>query len=95
MLSRTTETIVTFHSSFHVKGLDHPQPPGRYLVVTELELLDNMSSVAWRRKATVLHLPAVDVAAMSRQAVTVDPGDLEAALTSDGLPGADMRIGSS
>ncbi|MCW0233266.1 MAG: hypothetical protein OJJ21_06690 [Ferrovibrio sp.] len=88
MSSRSTETTVTFTHPFLVKGLDGLQPPGTYLVVTEEERLENLSFPAWHRTGTQLHLPAIATASATRQAVTIDPADLAAALIADGRPGA-------
>lgn len=84
MSSRSTETTVTFLHAFHLKGLEQPQPAGTYLVVTEEELLDALSFPAWQRTGTQLHLPAIGLPALSRQAISIDPVDLSAALLADG-----------
>jgi hypothetical protein len=84
MSSRSTETTVTFLHAFHMKGLEQPQPAGTYLVVTEEELLDALSFPAWQRTGTQLHLPAIGLPALLRQAISIDPVDLSAALVADG-----------
>lgn len=83
MSSRSTEATVTFQQPFHMKGLDQAQPAGTYLVVTEEDLIDSLSFPAWHRTGTQLHLPAIGVPSLSRQAITIDPADLSSALLAD------------
>ena len=58
MSIRTTEKTVTFCRPFTLAALDGPQPAGTYHVVTEEEQIPDLSFVAFRRVATLLHLPA-------------------------------------
>jgi hypothetical protein len=88
MSSRSTENTVTFLHPFHVKGLEQTQPPGTYLVVVEEELIDSLSFPAWHRTGTQLHLPAIGIPALSRQALTINPADLSAALLADAPRGS-------
>lgn len=92
MPERSTETIITFANAFHIKGLDHPQMPGQYLVVTEEVLLEGLSFPVWQRTATLMHLPAITAPAVMRQVFRIDAEDLVAAMAADGKPGADQRI---
>jgi len=54
---RTTESTITFRRPFTLSALDKAQPAGTYRVVTEEEEIDGLSFVAFRRTATLLHLP--------------------------------------
>jgi hypothetical protein len=45
--------------------------------------LDNLSILAYRRISTTIELPAVGTAGSRRQVITIDPLELEAALTRD------------
>ena len=63
MSTRTTETTVTFRRSFTLLSLDGAQPAGTYRLVTEEEQIPGLSFTAFRRTATLLHLPADPVPA--------------------------------
>jgi hypothetical protein len=81
---RTTETTITFRRPFTLSALDKAQPAGTYRVVTEEEEIDGLSFVAFRRTATLLHLPALATASATQQVVTVDPLEWTAILEADG-----------
>ncbi|MCC7276600.1 MAG: hypothetical protein IT561_28315 [Alphaproteobacteria bacterium] len=84
MAVRTTESTVTFHHPFTLTVIDGPLPAGTYrLVVDDEELLD-LSFAAFRRTATMLHVPAIAVAGGTRHVFLVDQGELTAALEADG-----------
>lgn len=83
MSDRSTETTVTFRHPFRLAALDGPQPAGTYMVVTDEEEIVGLSHVAFRRTATMLHLPAVGAAAVRTEVVCIDPLELTAALIAD------------
>lgn len=83
MATRTTEASVTFCRPFKLAGLDGMQPAGTYRVVTEEEQIPGLSFVAFRRLATLLHLPADPAPGVSCQVDNVDPAKLAAALAAD------------
>ena len=58
MTTRTTTKGVTFRRPFHLKGVDRLLPPAEYSVVTDEEVLDGLSFVAYRRVSTVIFVPA-------------------------------------
>jgi hypothetical protein len=80
---RTSREEITFSHPFTLPGLDGPQPAGTYLVVTEEEEIPGLSFLAWKRVATVIHLPAMGVASAIEQVITIQPQDLVAAQTRD------------
>lgn len=80
---RTTQTTVTFERAFALKAVDRLQPAGTYRLVTEEEELDGLSFTAFRRTATLLHLPAMSSTGGSYRVVPVDPGEIAAALATD------------
>lgn len=86
MSVRTTETLVTFTQPFRTTALDDLQPAGTYRVVTDEEEMIGMSFLAFRRTATALHLPAIEISAMTRQVVQIDPTELDAILKADSRP---------
>lgn len=83
MADRTTETTVTFTRPFTLTGLDRPQPAGVYRLETDEEEVPGLSFVAFRRTATMLHLPALSTPGHAAEVVPVDPAELTAALEAD------------
>ena len=81
---RTIETMVTFRHPFVLAALEATQPAGTYRVVTEEEEIDGLSFVAFRRTATLLHLPALSTASATQQVVNVDPLEWTAIVEADG-----------
>src|SRR5258708_13063297 len=83
MATRTTETSVTFVHSFTLSSVDGVQPPGTYDLTTDEEQLPGLSFNAFRRLATLLHLPANPPPGRTRYIVQVDPRELAEALAAD------------
>jgi len=83
MSTRTTVTTVTFQRSFTLAALAGTQPAGTYRLVTEEEQIPGLSFTAFRRTATLLHLPADPVPGGTSQVVSVSPDELAEALASD------------
>ena len=81
---RTTETTITFRRPFTLSALDKAQPSGTYRVVTEEEEIPGLSFVAFRRTATLLHLPALSATSHTHQVVQVDPEEWAAVVEADG-----------
>ena len=81
---RTTETTITFRCPFTLSALDKVEPAGTYRVVTEEEEIDGLSLVAFRRRATLLHLPALSTASATQLVVNVDPLEWTAIVEADG-----------
>ena len=79
---RTTETTVTFRHSFALADLMPEQPSGTYRVVTEEEEIPGLSFVAFRRTATLLHLPALSTSGI-HQVVSVAPAQWAAIIKGD------------
>ena len=83
MPDRSTETTVTFRHPFQLSALDGPQAAGTYMVVTDEEEILGLSYTAFRRTATLLHLPALGVSRTRAEVVCIDPLELTAALIAD------------
>jgi hypothetical protein len=83
MPDRSSETLVTFRRPFRLASFDAPQPAGTYRVVTDEEEILGLSFQAYRRTATVLHVPAVSVLSGQTQALPIDPDELASALRAD------------
>ena len=77
MTTRTTSKIVTFARSFTLKGVDRILPPGEYRVVTDEELIEELSF------PTMIFVPADSHRASSVEMVTIDPLDLKEAQDRD------------
>jgi hypothetical protein len=78
---RTTTKTVTFHRPFHLKGVDRLLSPANYRVVTDEELIEDLSFSAYRRASTVVFVAAESGCAV--ELVTIDPSDLQAAMDRD------------
>ena len=83
MSIRTTETTVTFRRPFTLAALDGLQPAGTYRVVVEEEQIPGLSFAAFRRVATLLHMPADPLPGGTRQVVSVLPDELAEAVAAD------------
>ncbi|KAF0123374.1 MAG: hypothetical protein FD152_3334 [Xanthobacteraceae bacterium] len=83
MAGRSTETTVTFHRPFSLSAVEWPLPPGRYRCVIDEEEISGLSFVAFRRSATLPHLPALSVRGQATQVIAVDPAELDATQATD------------
>ena len=82
MTIRTTTSTVTFRQPFLLKGAERTMPAGDYSVVTDEELIDGLSFLAYRRVLTAIHLPMAGHGS-SIEVLVVDPKDLDAAQVRD------------
>ena len=82
--TRTTETAITFRHPFVLTALEATQPAGTYRLVVEEEEIPGLSFVAFRRTATLLHLPALSATSDTHQVVSVDPVEWAAIVEADG-----------
>jgi hypothetical protein len=58
MATRSKETTLTFSKAFALSDVDRPLP-GTYRVVVDEEDISSLSFLAFRRIATMLHVPAI------------------------------------
>jgi hypothetical protein len=79
MTVRTSSKTVTFAHPFLLKGVDRILAAGDYQVVTDEELIEELSFPVYRRVATMIFLPAKSGSASTVEMVTIDPQDLQAA----------------
>ncbi len=88
MSVRTTETTVTFKRPFTLPSVDSPQPAGTYRLVMDEEEILGLSFLAFRRTATMLHIPAISpalsISARPNQVFPVNSAELAPALEADG-----------
>ena len=82
MTTRTTRKTVTFRHRFRLEGVDQTLPAGEYQVVTDEELIEELSFPVYRRTSTMMFVPAQSHG-NSIEMVTIDPRDLQAALERD------------
>jgi hypothetical protein len=68
---------------FKLRDLDDIQPAGDYLLDTDEELIEGLSRLAYRRVATLLHLPSTSRPQGRTEVVSVSPAELDAALEKD------------
>jgi len=85
MIARSLSKAVVFSRSFLLKGVDRMLPAGAYRVVTDEELIEGISFLAYRRVATMIFVPSPQ-GASSIEMATIDPLDLQAALERDLVP---------
>jgi hypothetical protein len=83
MITRTHSKSVVFSQPFLLKGVDRVLPPGEYRVMTDEELIEGLSFLAYRRVSTVIFVPAQSHHASSVEMVAIDPRDLQAAQDQD------------
>jgi hypothetical protein len=83
MKTRTNRKTVTFGGAFVLGGFDRELPAGAYVVETDEELIEGLSFPAWRRVATLIHLPATPAHPGRTETLSVDPAALDAARKRD------------
>jgi hypothetical protein len=79
MTTRTNRVTLTFRHPFSLHGVERQLAPGQYEVVTDEELIEELSFPVYRRVATLIFLPAEAYEPSSIEMVNVDPADLAAA----------------
>ena len=70
---------MTFAHPFLLKGVDRILAPGDYRIVTDEELIEELSFPVYRRVATMIFVPAESGSASNVEMVPIDPKDLQAA----------------
>jgi hypothetical protein len=81
MTLRTTSKIVTFARPFTLRGVGRLLPAGNYPVVTDEELIEELSFSVYRRVSTMIFVPGES--ASSVEMVGIDPQDLQTAQERD------------
>ena len=80
---RTHETTVTFTHPFKLSVFDREQPAGTYRLVIDEEAIPDISFLAYRRSATMLHTPALAAPQGRNERLSVNAAELDAALLKD------------
>jgi len=82
MMTRSHSKTVVFRHPFELKGVDRVLPPGNYRVVTDEELIQELSFPVYRGISTMIFVP-VETYNASIEMVTIDPCHLQEALDRD------------
>ena len=85
MATRTTETTLTFRRPFTLSAVGESLPAGAYRVAVDEDEILGLSFLAFRRTATMLHVPALSAPIGLRQMFVVDADELAAAVETDRL----------
>ena len=83
MTTRSNEMTLTFSKPFALSEVDRPLPAGAYRVVVDEEDIPGLSFLAFRRTATMLHVPALSAPGGHKEIFVVNPDELAAALEAD------------
>ena len=83
MTIRTIKKTVTFTKPFLLGDFDEELPAGDYSVETDEELLQGISFPAYRGLMTVIRIPAKSGNPYFDRVLTINPRELEAALSRD------------
>ena len=83
MTTRTSDKTVTFAHPFSLKGVDRIVAAGDYRVVTDEELIEELSFPVYRRVATMILVPADSQNSSAIEMVSIDPRDLREAQDRD------------
>lgn len=74
---RTTRSSMTFAAPFRLSAFDGPLPEGTYDIDTEERIIEGNERTVYLRVATLIHVCTAGKA----ETVTVDPKELDAAMT--------------
>jgi hypothetical protein len=77
MTIRTSSKTVSFARPFLLKGVDRVLAAGQYKVITDEELIEELSFPVYRRVATMIFVPADSQNSSSVEMVAIDPRDLQ------------------
>jgi hypothetical protein len=88
MATRSKSKSVVFSHPFELKGVGRSLPAGEYRVVTDEELIEQVSFPVYRRVATMIFVPAESSNGAVVEMVAIDPRELQAAQTRDFNHGA-------
>ena len=83
MTIRTSSQTVSFARPFLLKGVDRVLAAGQYKVITDEELIEELSFPVYRRVATMIFVPADSQNSSSVEMVAIDPRDLQDAQDRD------------
>jgi hypothetical protein len=85
MTTRTTETALTFRRPFTRSAVGQHPPAGAYRIAVDEDEILGLSFVAFRRTATMLHVPALSASIGRAEMFVLDADELAAAIETDRL----------
>jgi hypothetical protein len=77
--SRTKRVTLRFLHPFTLKGIGRQLPPGNYEIVSDEELIEELSFPVYRRVATLIFVPGEAYRKSSIEMVNVDSQELASA----------------
>jgi hypothetical protein len=83
MMTRTRNTFVVFRHPFELRGVDRTLPAGEYRVMTDEQLIEELSFPVYRRVSTMIFAPGPSPHGGSVEMLGIDPRDLQAAQDRD------------
>jgi hypothetical protein len=75
-MTRTKRRTLTFKRAFTLKGVERQLPPGDYELVTDEELIEELSFPVYRRVASWIMAPAQN-AATATEMIPIDPAEID------------------
>jgi hypothetical protein len=84
---RTKKLIFRFNNTFSFDGSNRMFPPGDYSVLEDEELIEGISWLAYRRKATFIQIPAIGTVGPLTQLLEIDHDELTAIIDQDAQNG--------
>jgi hypothetical protein len=85
MITRTKQVALTFNHPFSLNGVNRQLAPGQYEIVSDEELIEELSFPVYRRVSTLIFLPLDNQSSI--EMVNVDPAELSAAHARDSALG--------
>lgn len=76
MTVRSRREMVHFRHPFHLKGIERQLAPGNYEVITDEEMLDGLSFVAFQRTATMIMVPGAPPRGSIMEMISISAVDL-------------------
>ena len=73
-MTRTRKRLLTFARSFELRGVDYPLPAGTYEIISDEELIEELSFPVYRRVST--WIMARRSPGASTEMVLIDPDEL-------------------
>jgi hypothetical protein len=73
-MTRTRKKLLTFPRSFELRGVDYPLPAGAYEIISDEELIEQLSFPVYRRVSTWIMARRSPGAAT--EMVLIDPDEL-------------------
>ena len=77
-MTRTSRRKLTFSQPFTLRGTGRPLPPGEYELVTDEELIEELSFPVYRRVASWIMTPAENSIGATEM-IPIDPAEFAAA----------------